>query len=162
MLLDTLKNEIKKLENVIVELESKNYKPNRKTIELKGDGPAKHETMSIGAINENKKRKKIEQIENRIFEIKKTIKRVENDYPMFVENVKNALNKYEFFGQGFKDSTPSIEDMKDMAVSKLVLNDPYQHHGSDSIARMIWTEVENIPEPKDDISDIFKSFMATL
>ncbi|MBK8759318.1 MAG: hypothetical protein IPM03_02515, partial [Sulfuritalea sp.] len=58
---------------------AKVYKRNKTQVEFLGDGPARHESMSIGAINENRRRNAIEALTKELSELKKLDDEVSTD-----------------------------------------------------------------------------------
>lgn len=145
--------------------DAKNYKSSSKTIELSGDGPKSSGLMSVSAINEGKKKNALSAISARINALKGAKAAYEKDPDIFTHKVYAALEKAPLYFE-FKDDR-TLDERRDAAVAKEILNDPFLHFGSKSAARAVWTAIGLPPEPAaiktkpsenpNDISDIFSS-----
>jgi hypothetical protein len=89
---------------------AKEYKKNSKQVELKGDGPSNRASLSVGGINENRRRKAIAQIDSDIQGLKKFARLLEDNPTDAIGKVGKAVDASK--QQGFIDNWSGLKDGK--------------------------------------------------
>jgi hypothetical protein len=150
-----LTGEIEASNAAAAEVAARNYKSNRKQIELKGDGPGKNGSLSISAINESRKRRTVEALQNASSSIKQAIEFIaENPDAAFkqVADMEAAVTKQ--FNEGFFGPSAKLDGQLDMAVGSLIGSGSYSGEGSAGrklrMAAHAYASVDAVSQPKTD------------
>lgn len=150
-----LTGEIEASNAAAAEVAARNYKSNRKQIELKGDGPGKNGSLSISAINESRKRRTVEALQNASSSIKQAIEFIaENPDAAFkqVADMEAAVTKQ--FNEGFFGPSAKLDGQLDMAVGSLIGSGSYSGEGSAGrklrMAAHAYAAVDAVSQPKTD------------
>lgn len=120
------------------------YKHNEKQIHLDGDGPAKHESISISSANESRRRSTIDNLTHQANAAKSLIGRIERG-----ENISHEL------AQAIEASDADIEtigkprfgktrnDQAEAYISNMLLGDRGYRYGKGTLAHLLLAEYEN-------------------
>lgn len=120
------------------------YKHNKKQIHLDGDGPAKHESISISSANESRRRSTIDNLTHQANAAKSLIDRIERG-----ENISHEL------AQAIEASDADIEtigkprfgktrnDQAEAYISNMLLGDRGYRYGKGTLAHLLLAEYEN-------------------
>ena len=113
------------------ELAARKYKTNRKQIMLHGDGPSSQGSLSIGAINESRKRRAIEASLTASSSIKKAIELISDNPDSAFQQVRDMEDSVtKQFNEGFFGLSAKLDDRLDMAVGSLIESGSYSGAGS--------------------------------
>ena len=141
------------------ELYGKKYKSNAKKVELKGDGPSKQESMSIGAINESKKQKKVQSLQRQADSAKALSDRIKAG-----DNIQTDVNRVLIAVQNDIErdgGIPSVygneRDMTQAYLSIMLLKDDYGTFGdgtlADKLLKMIEGDKDKSPSEPETAAD---------
>jgi hypothetical protein len=118
---------------------AKDYKPNKHQVELLGDGPSHNETMSIGSINEGRKRKNIAYHEGNAKTLSDMVKAIESGN-ITIDFIRSELTRIEKLVDGENFMSPkglTRSENIERLFSEIVLKDKYQSSGVNSVSHKI-------------------------
>lgn len=138
------------VENSLADWKSRAYKANEKSVELTGEGPRKRETMTVGEINENRRRKAIENLTDELNAIKGLERRTSSDEgaDRFLTQARNLYKQAE---EAVKEKTTSFATPGEL-FEYLLLNETLDikpagkgSYSSNSISKAVRKIIESEP-----------------
>jgi hypothetical protein len=122
---------------------AKRYRSNSRSVELQGDGPRNSETMSIGAINEGRKRKALEALGGQKRAIEKLQDRLSTDAGTtgFIAEMQSIMDKAEAFmadDSAFKPENTTAESLFEaMVLENLGIKPSSGSYSSNQLSKAI-------------------------
>jgi len=141
--LNNVKSDVEKyIESTQSEAEkwaAKNYKANGKQIEMKGDGPTKNASLSVGAINEARKNKAVSALGDQIGAAKKLLDKIESGHDLSgdLSEIQKAVKNDIKRDGGVNKAFGSERNMLESYISRTLLNDARGAFGKGSLANAI-------------------------
>ena len=119
---------------------SRQYKENKKQVHFEGDGPTRNESISVKHINDLRKNKRVDMLQNQAQMASNFANRIERGFNVQAEidSVLKAVNRrIELHNGQIESGYKTKDDMIEGYISGMILGDPYNGHGPDSVAHVV-------------------------